>query len=413
MTNFNDFFVNVKYILFLGVTFVITSNSHSQCLEGDCENGVGTKKYENGSVYEGEFVSGLKKYGKNTYPSGTIYEGSFLNNQRHGTGKFTYSNGDVFQGQYVEDNKVYGLYSYANGNSYYGEYDDNKPNGFGTFTFNNGSVIEGFWIDGKQDFSVESDSIVIDTNTLTENLTEEIIDRNAKHTNPRIFAVIVGVSDYYSDNMDLNYCDDDAKIFYNHLISAFPSETSNGEVSLILDTKATHTNIANELSRVFSKSTESDFIIFYFSGHGGEGVFCPTDSYNYLYHSEVKNAFKKAEAKYRLCIADACYSGSLGETTGTPTYSDVENLRDARLAVILSSTDSQTSSETSVFGQGVFSYFLMQGLKGMANINNDRYVTAGELFMYTREAVSRYTNKKQIPIIVGQQLHKIPLCKLK
>jgi hypothetical protein len=95
--NFNDFFVNVKYILFLGVTFVITSNSHSQCLEGDCENGVGTKKYENGSVYEGEFVSGLKKYGKNTYPSGTIYEGSFLNNQRHGTGKFTYSNGDVFQ----------------------------------------------------------------------------------------------------------------------------------------------------------------------------------------------------------------------------------------------------------------------------------------------------------------------------
>lgn len=388
-------------------------NSNGQCLTGDCENGVGTKKYKDGSLFEGKFENGAKKIGKNTYSSGTVYEGEFLKNLRHGTGKYTYTNGDVFQGRYFEDEKVYGVYQYANGNTYQGEFAGNKPNGFGTYKLKSGTEVQGFWIDGKQDFTINIDSLQVDTNQTPENLTEEISSRNANYTNPRMFAVIVGVSDYSSNNMDLNYSDDDAKIFYKHLLSAFPTETRNGEVSLLLDSRATRANILSELNRIFSKSNENDYIIFFFSGHGGQNIFCPSDNYNSVYHSEIKNAFSSASAKYRLCIADACYSGSMGQSSSTPTYTDVENLRDAKLAVILSSTNSQTSSESSAFNQGVFSYFLMQGLKGMADLNKDRYITAGELFIYTREAVSRHSGGEQIPVIIGQQLHKIPLCRLR
>ena len=44
----------------------------------------------------------------------------------------------------------------------------------------------------------------------------------------------------------------------------------------------------------------------------------------------------------------------------------------------------------------------------MSDLNGDRYVTAGELFMYTREAVQEKVMVNKYQIIIGQQLHRIP-----
>jgi hypothetical protein len=398
------------FILFFSTT---TSIMHSQCLEGDCINGIGKFQLNDQSIFEGEFKNGEFLSGKITYNSGSIYEGEFSKNIYHGKGKFHYFNGDEFDGYYLNGEKTYGKYHYKNGNEYWGEYAQNKPNGFGTFTLSNGKKTEGFWKDGKKDYAIETASIPLNPDTISKNNYVSSISSNSKFSNPRMFAVIVGIADYYSNDMDLNYSDDDAMIFYKHLKSAFENETRNGEISLLLDHDATHENILKELNRVFSKSTENDYIIFFFSGHGGNGVFCPADAYNNLYHSEVKEAFRSSNAKYRLCIADACHSGSMVGTSTISNYEEIENLRDSRIAVILSSSKNQVSRENSTFQQGVFSYYLMQGLNGKGDINNDQYVTAGELFLYTREAVNRYSRGSQIPVIAGQSLDKIPLCKLR
>ena len=114
------------------------------------------------------------------------------------------------------------------------------------------------------------------------------------------------------------------------------------------------------------------------------------------------------------CIADACFSGSVGDqNSSTTSYSDVQELRDARLAVLLSSTNQQTSAEMSSLGQGLFCYWLMNGLRGAADLNEDDYVTAGELFVYTRKVVELKSGGEQIPVIIGQNLDRIPLCRLK
>jgi hypothetical protein len=55
----------------------------------------------------------------------------------------------------------------------------------------------------------------------------------------------------------------------------------------------------------------------------------------------------------------------------------------------------------------------MNGLRGAADLNRDKYVTAGELFVYTRNAVVNQSNGKQSPVIIGKNLDKIPLCRLK
>jgi uncharacterized caspase-like protein len=69
--------------------------------------------------------------------------------------------------------------------------------------------------------------------------------------------------------------------------------------------------------------------------------------------------------------------------------------------------------EMGQLGQGLFSYWLMNGLRGAADLNRDKYITAGELFVYTRRAVEQNSGGRQIPVVIGQNLDKIPLCRLK
>ncbi|HCY43685.1 MAG TPA: hypothetical protein DHV48_20520 [Prolixibacteraceae bacterium] len=237
----------------------------------------------------------------------------------------------------------------------------------------------------------------------------------AKVIAPRIFAVVVGIADYEGSLADLNFSDDDARLFYNHLRQALPNEMAAGKSVLLLNQNATRTNIINALQKVFSQSTENDFIIFYFSGHGSPGNFCPTDyTRQQLSHEIVKNYFKNAKARYRVCIADACFSGSIGSASNSNQIeASTSQLQDARLAVIMSSKPYQTSAETAALRQGVFSYYLIKGLKGAADMNHDSYITMGELLLYTKKEVSIKSGGSQIPVVYGRNLDRIPLARIK
>ena len=62
--------------------------------------------------------------------------------------------------------------------------------------------------------------------------------------------------------------------------------------------------------------------------------------------------------------------------------------------------------------QGLFSYFLIRGLTGYGDLNNDGYITVGELFIYTKNNTVKRSKGGQVPIIFGNQLEKIPLAKI-
>jgi uncharacterized caspase-like protein len=79
----------------------------------------------------------------------------------------------------------------------------------------------------------------------------------------------------------------------------------------------------------------------------------------------------------------------------------------------MSSKPSQTSIETGQLSQGIFSYYLIQGLNGSADLNHDSYVTMGELFIYTKNATSAKSGGRQVPVIYGQNLDRIPLTRIK
>jgi hypothetical protein len=389
-----------------------------QCIFGDCSNGFGEIVYKDSSRFVGSFENMKRKTGLYSYQNKDSYFGGFNSNKREGLGIYTYASGDVFKGNFANDQKTDGSYYYKNGNIYTGCIENNLPNGFGKMQIKNGKVIEGQWKDGKPEWTVainpvSDSSLIVPANNRPDELIAD--SKSIKGAAPRVFAVIVGVSDYDGTFADLKYADDDADKFLIQLKMSMPRETASGKVVQLKNAQATAQNVLNAIDDVFGRAGENDFVIFYFSGHGSPGNFIPTDHLsNVISHNAIKERFKRTPAKYRLCIADACFAGSIGsEANNYSSISATQDLKDARLAVILSSKSTQTSQETSSLQQGVFSYYLIKGIRGAADINNDKYVTAGELFVYTRTRVTERSGGKQVPVIYGQNIDRIPLSRIK
>lgn len=228
---------------------------------------------------------------------------------------------------------------------------------------------------------------------------------------PRVFSVIVGISDYEGTASDLRYSSVDAELFYNNLKAAMPKECAKGDVRLILNAQGTKANIEKNIKEVFSKAGPSDYIIFYFSGHGAkEGYFCPYNiNSTQLYHSFVREQFMNSKAKFKVCLADACFSGDLVNQSNT----NANQLEDAKIALLMSSKSYQTSMETASIEQGYFTYYIIKGMKGAADKSGDKYVTLAELFLYVKDEVAEATSNQQVPVIFGSNLNKIPISKVR
>jgi hypothetical protein len=401
----------ISQIVFLIVFITIPIISFAQCISGDCLNGFGVKFHADSTLFRGQFENGMKKMGTYEYKNGDSFEGNFVKNLRTGFGVYTYKNGDQFRGEFVEDHKVFGKYTYANGNEYEGGVVENQPNGYGILKEADGKIIEGEWKNGKILWNALNDTV-----PSSKNFSDNILPAENKQTKsiiiPRFYCVIVGISDYQGTLSDLQYADKDAIIFYEHLSKAFKKEFSAGKSILLVNGQATASNVKNAMDSIFSEANENDFVLFFFSGHGSPGYFRPYDyDVNSIEHDFIKAEFKKIKARYKICIADACFSGSISNSSSY--YSSVSSISDERIAVMMSSRSDQTSQETQQLKQGVFSYYLIKGMKGDADYNHDSYITVGELFVYTQNNVYNYSGGKQVPFILGQNLDRIPLTRLK
>ena len=181
----------MKYVLGYKRGVVISEQQSTEvCIKGNCVNGKGTYKYENGDEYTGQWIDGNWKDGEGTYKyaSGAAYTGQWKDGEKNGKGTYTNINGVNFLGNWVYDklegknhvqvttvtldkikqtekpsNAQYsgcfqgdcengsGAYKYSNGNVYNGEWKDGERNGSGDYKNSNGNVYNGEWKDGKRD----------------------------------------------------------------------------------------------------------------------------------------------------------------------------------------------------------------------------------------------------------------------
>ena len=212
--------------------------------------------------------------------------------------------------------------------------------------------------------------------------------------NAKTYVVSVGISNYKNIN-SLVLPDKDAK----SVSDLYKKKTKN--VILITGKYATKAKIIKSLSDQFSRATENDMIVFYFSGHGYPGGICPYDMSqditSGLSYAEIKNILKKSKAKKKIIIADSCFSGGLRNNN-----SNSSNDNDTSVVLFLSSRTSETSGENPLMTNGFFTKALLRGLKGGADINHDKLITAKEIFNFVSKNVQDNSKGKQHPVMWGK-----------
>jgi hypothetical protein len=252
----------------------------------------------------------------------------------------------------------------------------------------------------------------------------------------KTYAVVVGISNYKlagqpNQITNLNFCDDDANLFYSFLKSSAGGSVPESNIALLIDNNASKANILDQMDKMFARSGPNDRVIFYFAGHGNNGYFIPYDMDTYksnsnLFHKEVKEAFRKCRAKTRLCFADACRSGSMKyreeEASASPQRSapEVRSFEDseAGLVVLMATRPYQNAGENTNIIHGYFTKFLVDGLQGKADKNTDQIVTIKEAYDYlflnlAEISKGKPVEKAQAPVIFGDYDENMPIANLK
>ncbi len=254
----------------------------------------------------------------------------------------------------------------------------------------------------------------------------------APSANAQHWAVVIGVSTYADSRIPtLRYAAADAQAFYDWLVSATGGRYAPAHVRLLLNENATAANIKESLFSWLKQAIEEDVVVIYFAGHGSPDspdtpqnlYLLPHDSrYDAISSTgfpmwDVETALKRfVKAKRVVVVADACHSGGVGAgfDVARRAVGEQPNRISAALqglasvgdgiAVLSASDDRQQSVEGAKFGggHGVFTHYVLEGLKGGADYNHDGVVTLGELIPYLSENVRRQTLNAQSPTVAGR-----------
>jgi hypothetical protein len=121
----------------------------AQCLSGNCQNGMGKFRFQNGALYEGQMTySKLNGIGKLRYANGDLYDGHWVMNQRHGKGVIKTHDGFTYEGNFV-NNQLQGSIKVKDpkGGLFVGQWEAGKAVGSGQYTTPDGQQKTGKWIE--------------------------------------------------------------------------------------------------------------------------------------------------------------------------------------------------------------------------------------------------------------------------
>lgn len=218
--------------------------------------------------------------------------------------------------------------------------------------------------------------------------------------NARIYVVSVGITDYKNKPLTLPVKDAKAvRYVYDH----------NGDTQSILLTNenATRENILNKVKSFFSSAKENDIVVLFFSGHGYNGGFVAYDAN--LSYSSLRKAISLSKSKNKMIFADACYSGNMRQ--GHAVNQAQTTMKNHNVMLFLSSRSTETSLESASMQNGYFTDALQKALRGGADANLDRIITARELFNYVSKNVKESTGNRQHPVMWGRFSDNMPVIK--
>ncbi|MFL6216134.1 MAG: hypothetical protein ACJ74J_19790 [Blastocatellia bacterium] len=257
--------------------------------------------------------------------------------------------------------------------------------------------------------------------------------------NVNLWAVLIGISRFKNGDQNvggmqiqnLKSAADDAQAIYDYLRSDEGGGFSEDRILLFKDETATKDSVEQALARL-RQSKPDDFFVIFIAAHGvlapqfdtklGRNIETP---YFILYDTDPRqlsatglpmrafeDAVRTIPARKGLVLTDTCHSAGVqlagrgGEATTRANSQLIEELKKSEaqgVGYLWAADQTEVSLEDPELnqgqgqGHGVFTYFLLEGLRGNADQNVDGVVTFDELKKYVREKVAAYTENKQNP----------------
>lgn len=205
----------------------------------------------------------------------------------------------------------------------------------------------------------------------------------------KTYILCVGIDDYPGEINDLYLCVKDART-----MQWLFKKNGDCETRILTDRNATVANIKSAMTELYSKAKKNDTVIFFFSGHGNNGsIVCRDKDMTY---DDICKKFDASKAKKRFAFINACFSGSMRK------HYDVGRLNNKEVMFFLSSRTGETTQQSPTMHNSHFVAYLQQGLRGSADVDRDRSITAHELFEYVSKKVKNATNNQQHPVMWGK-----------
>ena len=211
----------------------------------------------------------------------------------------------------------------------------------------------------------------------------------------KVYLVSVGVSDYPDKEMKLRLPVNDART-----MTWLYSRNTELTYSQLLDENATVSKILAAMDKVFSKAGSDDIVVLFYSGHGYPGGLAVYDGN--LSYNQIRRCMSKSKSRNKMILADACFSGKLRTRSNTTTPSDEETAEGANVMLFLSSRGNETSYERLGMKNGFFTTYLQKGLRGGADSDKNRTITAKEIYEYVHSNVVELSDGKQHPVMWGK-----------
>lgn len=264
--------------------------------------------------------------------------------------------------------------------------------------------------------------LVVEAVDVSGNSVKETIE--VVRIKPKLFGLFVGISRYKDKRIpQLTYADRDAIALYQ----LFNKQKTFDAVQLRLlkNEDATRAKITESLAYFLSKAAPHDLVIIFLAGHGmleaGEYFFIPHDAMkDNLFGTAIKDvefssSMKRIGSKRVLLFTDTCHSGVIlpRQRGGDSVRRFFETLSktEGRITITASQFD-EVSIEDARLKHGVFSYHLLQGLRGLADNNQDQVVGVMELYQYLSEKIPDVTRGGQHPVLLvpeGKLAGDVPL----
>lgn len=171
------------------------------------------------------------------------------------------------------------------------------------------------------------------------------------------------------------------------LVSLFEKRgLPNSNIDYIGDRDGTLANIKYRFSKFLDQTQNGDFLIHYYTGHGGVGLFETTDGDNYNHTWIAKQIASKFKGKQVLLLGDCCNSGSLQDV--------VKNATGSVEYACLSSSSRRESGN----GNWTFSQAVLDGLRGepYVDLDHDGNITIAEIAAHVKHDIRYYEDNHSI-----------------